>query len=720
MSAATRTSVDADIDIVRLFGALWREKWKILLVSLLLTFIVGVLLAMMSPTYRADSRVLIETSETVFTRPQDDAGAQTEVVDQESVASQVEIITSTELLTKVAEDLNLAQYSEFDSTRDMGIIKSTLITFGILGDPSRIPVEKRVLEALREKLEVYPVEESRVIIIEMTSKSAELAAEIPNALAQAYVTLESSARLESTSEASRFLASEIEQLQESVRIAEGRVADYRAANELFVGQNDEILATQQLSELSTELSRVRADRSSLDARVRGIEGALSNGAALDTLPDVIASPLVSRLTDQRAQLNADAADLSTTLLANHPRLRAVRSQLADVDVQIREQARKVLAGLRNEASIARAREAELERDLNTLKAASARANTQAVELNALEREAASQRELLETYLVRFREAQSRDEGQYAPAKARQISRAIVPFEVHFPKLPPLIVGVFIGSFVLMSLYVLMAELLSGRAMVAHAKPEAMPDSEPGALDENDPAMIAAMAAAAATPSMMTPEPLSKSSADDEYTVASVAEALMDRGAGRALFLSPESLDASANAVAITRYLANEGVRAVLIDITGANASGRQMTSERRPIGLTDLLTSKASYGEVIHNDHGSQAHVIPTGRANAKLAAQSIARLPMIIDALANAYDAVVLDCGAADSASVEALMTADAEVVISIVGEPGEQARETVDDLLGAGIDDLLLVISDDGNGGPNHRAANAKSNPIRERLSA
>ncbi|MEO0920111.1 MAG: GumC family protein, partial [Pseudomonadota bacterium] len=445
MSADKQASIDADIDIVRLFGALWRDKWKIFVVSLIITALIGFLLAMMAPTYRADSRVLIETSETIFTRPQDDNGGAQDIVDQENVASQVEIITSTELLSKVALDLDLAQYAEFDETKGMGAIKTALVMLGIMSDPARIPVEKRVLEAMRERLDVFPVDQSRVIVIQFTSESADLAAQVPNALAEAYVTIESSARLESTSEASRFLASEIEQLQESVRIAEGRVADYRAANELFVGQNDEVLATQQLSELSTELSGVRADRSSLEARVRSIESALNAGAALDTLPDVIASPLVSGLNGQRAVLNAQAADLSTTLLPNHPRLKAVRAQLADIDTQIRDQARKVLAGLRNEADIARAREAELERDLNTLKAASARANSQAVELNALEREASSQRELLETYLVRFREAQSRDEGQYAPAKARLISGATVPFEVHFPKMIPMVIGVFIGS-----------------------------------------------------------------------------------------------------------------------------------------------------------------------------------------------------------------------------------------------------------------------------------
>ncbi|MEM9999568.1 MAG: Wzz/FepE/Etk N-terminal domain-containing protein [Pseudomonadota bacterium] len=703
MSDAGRASVDADIDILRFFGALWRDKFKILLVSAAVAVAVGLLLSMAAPTYRADSRVLIEPSETIFTRPQDDTGVAVEVVDPEAVASQVEIITSTDLLTQVAQDLNLAQYSEFDETKGMGTLKGMAIAFGLLGDPGRIPVEKRVLEAMRERLEVFPVEQSRVIIIQFTSQSAELAAMVPNALAEAYVTLESNASLQNTGEASRFLAGEIEQLQQSVRVAEGRVADYRAANELFVGQNDEVLATQQLSELSTELSRVRADRSSLDARVGSIEGALSAGAALDTLPDVIASPLVARLTDQRALLNAQAAELSTTLLPNHPRLRAVRAQLSEIDSQIRSQAQKVLAGLRNEADIARAREAELAGDLNTLKAASARANTQAIELNALEREAASQRELLETYLVRFREAQSRDEGQYAPAPARVISGATVPFEVHFPKPLPIVIGTFIGTMVLMSLYTLMAELLSGRAMVAAPSVPVRP-APASSMREKSAEPIAT------APSMETPMSAIDFNNED-YSVDRVGQTILARGASRILVVSPESVEASANAVALTRQLSEQGLRAVIVDVTGTNAAGQIMSAEPNLVGLTDLLVASASYGDAIHKDDVSDAHFIPAGQADPYEAARAINRLTIIADALADAYDCVIIDCGSADLGSMENLMSDTTQIVISVVGEPRLQTRKTVDEMISNGVDDLLLIIG---------QAPDLPVNPTRNRARA
>ena len=232
----------------------------------------------------------------------------------------------------------------------------------------------------------------------------------------------------------------------------------------LIGQNNSVLATQQLSELSTELSRVRANRGAAEANAESVRAVLKSGGSLDALPDVMSSPLIQRLRERQVQLKADIADLSTTLLDNHPRIKALRSQLVDLDQQIRKEAENVLKGLGTEARTAALREQQLVADLNTLKAASARAGEQEVELRALEREANAQRELLESYLARYREAASRSDGNYLPVDARIFSRAIAPSEPYFPKALPIAGAAFVASLLIMTIMTLMQELFSGRAM----------------------------------------------------------------------------------------------------------------------------------------------------------------------------------------------------------------------------------------------------------------
>jgi uncharacterized protein involved in exopolysaccharide biosynthesis len=181
------------------------------------------------------------------------------------------------------------------------------------------------------------------------------------------------------------------------------------------------------------LSRVRAERADSEARAQSVRNALESGQSIDAISDVLDSPVVQRLRESEGTIRAQIADLSTTLLEAHPRMKGLRAQLQDVDRQILSETRKVLDSLESNARVGRIREEELVSQLNALKASSAREGEEAVELRSLEREAAAQRDLLETYLGRYREAASRSEPKALPADARVISRAVPASESYFPK-----------------------------------------------------------------------------------------------------------------------------------------------------------------------------------------------------------------------------------------------------------------------------------------------
>lgn len=692
-------SRDADIDMGRMFGAIWRDKFRIIAVALILTAIVFGLLSMVSPKYKADARVLLDLSESVYTRPAtENQPADQPLIDEEGVASQVEIIRSSDLLLKVADELKLGQLDEFDATRGISALKEGLITFGLIADPRELPAEQRVLKAMRERLEVYSAEPARVVVIEFESSDPELAKTVPNAIAKAYVSLESQSQRDSSGQAAEFLAAEIAELQRGLFEAEQRVEDFRAANDLFEGDNNATLASQQLGELSSELSRVRAERSSVEARVLSVERALESGAALDTLPDVISSPLIERLSEQQVRLNAQIADLSTTLLPQHPRIRALRSQVNDLNEQVREQAQRVLQGLRNEAAINREREQELISALNEQKAATSQVSAQEVELRALEREAASQRALLESYSIRFREAKSRGEREDVPAQARIISPALTPIEAAFPKMIPLLGATFVGSLIIMVLVTLMSELFSGRALVPAAGAAQTPVPQ---KDNVVPMRVAQDMSAPVEQDLaheeVTYETAQPDIANDNFSVAALANQLIDKGAGRAIIVSPEGDAGSMCSVSLVRYLADEGLRVALVDLTGTAASSQHMLADFRSPGITELLASQASYSEVIHCDAATRAHIIPTGNADAVLAMRAIDRLPMIMDALSSAYDLVVVDCGPTDASGLKRLATTESEIVIAMVEPNSSQVVAAAEDLVAGGYEDVLIVTGGD-----------------------
>ncbi len=132
--------------------------------------------------------------------------------------------------------------------------------------------------------------------------------------------------------------------------------------------------------------------------------------------------------------------------------------------QIQTETRKILASLESEARVAKLREQQLLKQLTQVKADTATTQEKRVGLNALEREAAAQRQLLETYLSRYREAMSEKDMNATPADARIISRAPMPTEPYFPKTLPITIVTALAGFVLSSVFILLTELFSGRAI----------------------------------------------------------------------------------------------------------------------------------------------------------------------------------------------------------------------------------------------------------------
>ncbi|MCA0012843.1 exopolysaccharide transport family protein [Mesorhizobium sp. B292B1B] len=725
------TAADVDVDLRQLFASLARNWLRILVVSLVVTGLAFALASLATKHYKAQTQVQIDTRESVYTRPAGSNDSDKPILDEQGVATQVQIISSNEILKQVAQKLDLSRLHEFDETVDMSPLSRLLILVGLKNDPMDIPVDERVLKKMREKLNVYGVEKTRIIAIEFSSEDPKLAAAIPDAIAAAYIAGQGAAKLESNTAAADFLAPEIADLQKQVRDAEAKVAAYRAQSDLLVGGNNSVLATQQLAELSTELSRVRANRAAAEGTAESVRKALQNGGSLDSLPEVLSSDLIQRLRERQVELRANIADLSTTLLDNHPRIRAAKSQLADLDAQIRSEAQKVMKGLAMQADAAKARESQLVADVNTLKAAAAEAGEQQVGLDALQRDAAAKRQQLELYLTNYREAASRQDRNYVPVDARVISKAVVPSEAYFPKIGPIVGAAFAASVLLMSVFTLLRELFSGRAMrpasgarfepidevampVAAREPTIIPElgpkhhaekaAEPEMMAEPDlpspaePATeveAAAGAPVAETAPVAEAVPVAKTrprSVLGEIDVEKAAEKLIASGAARAIFVSPEGDEAAASAILVAREVSDAGLRVLLLDLTASGAASRPMLDSGLFPGITNLLASQAQFSEVIHPDLYSDCHVIPVGTADPVRAMRAADRLPIIMQSLTTAYDLVVVECGPADAQGISRLGGEATEVFLSML-EPDDEVTQAAVKLIENGYPELTLV---------------------------
>jgi uncharacterized protein involved in exopolysaccharide biosynthesis/Mrp family chromosome partitioning ATPase len=697
---------DVDIDLGQLFSAVWERKKTILTATALAGVLAFVGSSLMTPAYKAESRLLIENRAPSLSGLPDPAGANDPVLDALNIQSQAQLLQSTDLIKQVAREMKLTERKEFDPDAHSSL-PNPLVMLGLKQNPLDLPPEDRVMKAFREKLQVYPVEGSRVIAIEFSSEDAKLAAAIPNRMAEVYLSMQSGAKLDSHAEAAKWLEPEIAALTTRVNEAEKKVADYRSSSGLFRTSDTSNLSNQQLNDISAELARVRGERANAEARAENVRAALQAGRPSDTLSDVVGSAMIQRLKETEASLQGQISDLSTSLMEGHPRLKGLRAQLSGIRQQIETETRKILASIESEANVGRLRETQLMQQLNGLKADSARAGEEEVGLRALEREATAQRQLLETYLARYREATSRIDRNSTPADARVISTAGEPAEPYFPKVLPITIVVALATLVVSTIVVLLIALFGGRALrpvdagavevgprARVIEPPKKPVAKPDAVAIEPVAETAIVGDTAATPVEAVVASEVVKAQDDAFSIEAVRDYIIGRKVQVAIAVSPGGDEGSTATVMLARELAEAGRTVVLVDMTGSSCPTRLMASGKTLPGITDLLTGSAAFADTIHPDRLSDAHVVPRGTADGATAMRGADRLGMIIDGLAGVYDVVLVECGPAGIANLARLArNKDADIVISAPGFDEKRLTDTAEVFEAAGYSNLMIM---------------------------
>jgi uncharacterized protein involved in exopolysaccharide biosynthesis/Mrp family chromosome partitioning ATPase len=633
-----------ELDLGALGRALWRRRVSILALTLGAAAVAFIAVSLITPKYKSETRVLIETRENIFLRPEAEKLSEpSAAVDPEAVASQVQLILSRDLARDIIEKLKLGERAEFDPVlHGPSLIKTLLGLIGIARDPMSMTPEERVLKSFQDRLNAYQAEKSRVIVIEFESADPELAAQVANAVAAQYLVLQRAAKQTQTRAAGQWLAGEIDKLRTKVADAEAAVERYRSKSGLFVGTNNQTLSSQQLSDYNGQLAAARAQKADAEAKARLIRDALRAGAAIE-FSDITNSELLRRLSEQRVTLRAQLAEQSSTLLPQHPRIKELRAQIADLEAQIKTEGERVARSLENDAKLADARMGTLGSGLDTLKQQATTSNEQDVALRALERDAKSQRDLLESYLAKYREATARDSIDAASPDARVISTATVSNTPSWPKTVPTVLVAALGVLALSVGFALTSELLA--AMPIQSTPLAPAAADPAPAGRR--AKPARMSAATERPPV---EPQPAVAGVPLEAIEALGRELGEAGeAGRRIMVvgAARHIGTTVSAITLARSLARQG-RVVLVDLAFGNPDISVIAADPAAPGIADLIRGDATYGEIITRDRHSRVHLVMAGHAASDAGAIIASpRLAITLEALARSYDHLVIDAGA-------------------------------------------------------------------------
>jgi polysaccharide biosynthesis transport protein len=312
--------------------------------------------------------------------------------DDKSINTKMLVFKSQELLEDVVVNLKLNQNHAFTGGRGaekLPLSENARETSGaetsIISGPGgvRAAAERASLSPyvglLEKNLKVEQIDDTRAIKISFTHTSPEVAALVADGVAQSFIDRNFQGKTERFTSAQAWLDRSTAELKAKVERAEQALADYVRHNGIFSTEGSSTLTTDKLTKLHDEATRVETDRllkETLYEEVR--QGRVAQLPQIFAEMTAKSKPELGRLQDQVGELQAQEAKLGVRFGPDHPQVREIREQIA----QIRSQLEGGRVSLRKELE-ARLRieyEHALENE-RALKAALTRAKGEAVDEN---------------------------------------------------------------------------------------------------------------------------------------------------------------------------------------------------------------------------------------------------------------------------------------------------------------------------------------------------
>ena len=372
------------------------------------------------------------------TPAQSDSAAGTEVSATDSLMNKIEGIfssSSTEETVSDSSDVILdlddeqltADASSLDSGQ--GITGTTSRAALADGRQTRDELTERernsVISNFMGRLTITPTRGTKLVKISYESVDPAFAAVVANTVSEQYIDSYLDSKLEMTSRASSWLNDRLGDLKEQLDVSEDKLIAYKQENGL-VDVNGSVgrLNEQELLLATTELAEARSDLASASDLYNEVRAAQGQPELLESIVAIQADPLIQSVRTEQGQRQRELDELLNRYGDKHPRVVDARSRLESLNVTMNGHVSRVTGSIQKNYQLLQQRVASIESKLASGKEEILLLGTKRFELDELEREVATKRDLYNTFYSRITEAKSADGLE--TANARVSDYAVTP------------------------------------------------------------------------------------------------------------------------------------------------------------------------------------------------------------------------------------------------------------------------------------------------------
>jgi capsular exopolysaccharide synthesis family protein len=386
----------------------------------------------LTPRYTSAVALLLEPKRA------DSFGAETTFgtmyVDEAKIASVVSLISSSEVLTRVARQLHLDSVPEFGAPNHSKL-RLWLGKLPFIGPPRDDLSEEarlgRTMWRLQSGLSVERVGLTYVITITARAGTPDLAQRIASAVADAYLSEQVERKIATTQHDTAWLSSRLADVRHDLERSEAAVDEVRQRYGLIETSlgSGATLDRQALTELNAQVIRAEADVAERRARFEQI----SRPGGIASLAEVESSGLIQALRGKQVEGQKELAALGATFGSGDPNVQRLTQGQQTLQGQIDAETSRIAQSRRTdyEAAMARAKVLRSELDHAIAASGSVEGDEAHQRLREAQRLADENRGLYQALLEKWRDLQQQKTRE--EPEARIISDSELPDAPSFPK-----------------------------------------------------------------------------------------------------------------------------------------------------------------------------------------------------------------------------------------------------------------------------------------------
>ncbi|MGH8461595.1 MAG: GumC family protein [Stenotrophobium sp.] len=658
------------IDLRELVGALYRHKWGIFSITLVVVILAGLWVFATTPIYQATATLLIENhSNRPVKQVQDvyDPGYGTDAY----VKTQYKILNARELGRKVVKKLGLEDKPEF-SLDNSGLLPADwnwqqwlpFLPDHIVHPQQPIDLATQKLEhavdVFEKHLNVEPVADTDLVKINYESKDAALAAQVANALTDVFIESNLDARLAMSNKTTSWLNERLGSIRDDLKTAQAALQAFRDKEHLVDVGGTRGLVETQLTDSLTQLRTAQQKKTDLASAYWKIQQAGNNYAQLENVSTLLTSPVVQDAKNRMLEAQQKLKTLASRYGPRHPLMQAAQATVNSATTAYHTQLMIAAQGVKAEYEVAAQTAQQVGTQEQQARSQIVDLDRKQTQLDTLQRDVTTNQQLYDLFLTRFKETES--SGDYQEVVARVIDPAVVPDTPAKPKKKKILLVALAIGFILGLVAALLRHMLS----------DAISSSE-------DMEVLTGLQVLAALPEFkkgkkaslqMISEPKGGFSEGMRSVRTGLLLADLSRKAHKIVITSSVPQEGKTTISCNLAITLGQMERVLLVDCDLRRATvAKTLGLPDKSPGLTEYLAGSATLDQCVFRHEEGKIDVLPVGQIPPNPG--EILALPQfhqMIDALATRYDRIIFDSAPCQAVSDTLLLVQNADAVLFVV----------------------------------------------------